>query len=79
EALGLVSGLCRAAEAFGYRMPELHAGDDVALPGSPSPYPAACRPQAWSATAALVAVAAVRDADRHDVRSADRVRVPSGA
>ncbi|MBN9171161.1 MAG: amylo-alpha-1,6-glucosidase [Microbacterium sp.] len=79
EALALVSGLCRAAEAFGYRMPELHAGDDVAQPGSPSPYPAACRPQAWSATAALVAVAAVRDAEQRDVRSADRARVPSRA
>jgi glycogen debranching enzyme len=41
--------LVGAAELFGFRVPELHSGDCV-----PVPYPAACRPQAWSAAAAFV-------------------------
>jgi glycogen debranching enzyme len=41
--------LITAAEHFGFRVPELHSGDVV-----PVPYPAACRPQAWSAAAAFV-------------------------
>ena len=70
----LADGLLAAAEGFGYRMPELHAGDAAADTAAPIPYPAACRPQAWSAAAA-VAVLAARlglDADagagRFDVR-----------
>jgi hypothetical protein len=42
----LADGLLRAAAAFGWRLPELYSGD--AGP-RPVPYPAACRPQAWSA------------------------------
>lgn len=57
EARRLASGLLLAARAFDGRMPELHGGDPAA-DGSPVPYPAACRPQAWSAAAAIV----VRDA-----------------
>jgi glycogen debranching enzyme len=44
----LADGLLRAAAAFGWRLPELYSGD--AGP-RPVPYPAACRPQAWSAAA----------------------------
>ncbi|MDQ4504640.1 glycogen debranching N-terminal domain-containing protein [Sinomonas sp. ASV322] len=57
EAGQLAEGLLRAAESFGYRMPELHAGDPAAGPGTVSralPYPSACRPQAWSAASAVV-------------------------
>lgn len=57
EAATLGRGLLAASEAFGYRMPELHSGDSALLTPVPAPYPAACRPQAWSA-AAVVAVAA---------------------
>ncbi|MER7456078.1 glycogen debranching N-terminal domain-containing protein [Micromonospora sp. NPDC126480] len=53
-ALGLVDGLLAAAEAFDYRLPELYGGDDRALLGRPVPYPAACHPQAWSASAAVL-------------------------
>jgi hypothetical protein len=53
-ALGLAEGLLGAAEAFDYRLPELYGGDDRALLGRPVPYPAACRPQAWSAAAAVL-------------------------
>lgn len=50
----LVDGMLAAAEAFAYRMPELHAGDAAGDVAVPAPYPAACRPQAWSAAAAVV-------------------------
>ncbi|MHC3000456.1 glycogen debranching N-terminal domain-containing protein [Microbacterium sp. HJ5] len=46
--------LLSAAEGFGYRVPELHAGDPATESSVPTPYPAACRPQAWSAAAAVV-------------------------
>jgi glycogen debranching enzyme len=52
-ALQLIEGLLIAAETFGYRLPELHAGDSRADLPRPVPYPAACRPQAWSAAAAV--------------------------
>ncbi|MFJ6197180.1 glycogen debranching N-terminal domain-containing protein [Micromonospora sp. NPDC092111] len=53
-ALGLAEGLLGAAEAFDYRLPELHGGDARDLLGRPVPYPAACRPQAWSAASAVL-------------------------
>jgi len=56
EAATLSEGLLRAAVAFDYRMPELHSGDSDAV----VPYPAACRPQAWSAAAALTVLGAAR-------------------
>ncbi|WP_034213205.1 glycogen debranching N-terminal domain-containing protein [Actinoplanes subtropicus] len=54
EATTLIDGLLTAAEAFDYRMPELHAGDARAAYARPMPYPAACRPQAWSAAAVVL-------------------------
>jgi glycogen debranching enzyme len=45
----LADGLLSAAAAFGWRLPELFSGDAGRWP---TPYPAACRPQAWSASAA---------------------------
>ncbi|GIH24652.1 amylo-alpha-1,6-glucosidase [Acrocarpospora phusangensis] len=60
QAALLADGLLSAAETFGYRLPELFAGDDRASVIRPVPYPAACRPQAWSAAAAVtIAHAAV--------------------
>ncbi len=52
---GLVEGLLRASVAFDQRLPELWSGE-----GEPVPYPASCRPQAWSAAAAVVVAAALR-------------------
>jgi glycogen debranching enzyme len=52
-AAELARGLLAAAEGFDYRLPELHAGDDRDTVGRPVAYPAACRPQAWSAAAAV--------------------------
>jgi glycogen debranching enzyme len=50
---GLLTGLVEAAEAFGYRLPELWSGDALDEVGRPVPYPAACHPQAWSVTSAV--------------------------
>ncbi|MDN4596995.1 glycogen debranching N-terminal domain-containing protein [Leifsonia virtsii] len=58
EAGQLADGLLAAALGFGYRMPELHSGDSTAQTVSPIPYPAACRPQAWSAAAAVAVLSA---------------------
>jgi glycogen debranching enzyme len=58
EADQLADGLLAAAVGFGYRMPELHSGDPASQSSSPVPYPAACRPQAWSAAAAVAVLAA---------------------
>ena len=60
EAAQLAEGLLAAAAVFDYRMPELHSGDSAADTSAPAPYPAACRPQAWSAAAAIVVLDALR-------------------
>ncbi|WP_297600718.1 glycogen debranching N-terminal domain-containing protein [Microcella sp.] len=57
-ASSLARGLLRAAEGFDYRMPELHSGDPVDEVARPVPYPAACRPQAWSAASSVAVLTA---------------------
>ncbi|MBS2961542.1 hypothetical protein KGA66_00690 [Actinocrinis puniceicyclus] len=57
----LAGGLIDAGAAFGYRLPEVFSGGsrdsgDIA----PLPFPAACRPQAWSAAAGVALVEALR-------------------
>jgi glycogen debranching enzyme len=52
---GLIEGLLRASVAFEQRLPELWSGDL-----NPVPYAAACRPQAWSAAAAVVVAGVLR-------------------
>jgi glycogen debranching enzyme len=42
----VIRALLDAGERFDFRLPELFGGDDL-----PTPYPAACRPQAWAAAA----------------------------
>nr|WP_296071731.1 glycogen debranching N-terminal domain-containing protein [uncultured Actinoplanes sp.] len=54
EALHLFDGLLTAAEAFGFRLPELYGGDARDELSRPVAYPAACHPQAWSAAAAVL-------------------------
>ena len=56
---GLVAGLLAAGEAFDHRLPELYGGDDASGLARLVPYPAACRPQAWSAAASVVLLQAV--------------------
>jgi glycogen debranching enzyme len=54
EAATLIDGLLAAGEAFDFRLPELHAGYARSEMCRPMPYPAACRPQAWSAASAVL-------------------------
>jgi glycogen debranching enzyme len=63
EAVRLADGLLRAADGFGYRVPELHAGDSAETSTAPVPYPAACRPQAWAATASVAVLSALLGLD----------------
>lgn len=51
-AAALADGLLSAAAAFGWRLPELFSGSGRAEAPWPIPYPASCRPQAWSAASA---------------------------
>ena len=64
EAAELCEGLLRAAVDFDYRMPELHSGDAASDHSHAIPYPAACRPQAWSAAAAIAVRSALIRAGR---------------
>ncbi|ROP26680.1 glycogen debranching N-terminal domain-containing protein [Pseudokineococcus lusitanus] len=57
-ATSLAGGLLRATAEFADRLPELHGGDTAAEVPAPVPYPAACRPQAWSAASAVVVLGA---------------------
>jgi glycogen debranching enzyme len=57
-AASLTTGLLAAAAAFDHRLPELYGGESAAPGRLPLAYPAACRPQAWSAAAALVVLTA---------------------
>jgi glycogen debranching enzyme len=59
DARAIARQLLDVAEGFDYRVPELHAGDARVPGGRPVPYPAACRPQAWSAAAAVVCAQAL--------------------
>jgi len=60
----LAQGLLSTAEQFEFRLPELCSGDgdgdgdDGAT--APSPFPAACRPQAWSAAAGIAVLDALQ-------------------
>jgi glycogen debranching enzyme len=58
-AAELIEGLLQAAEAFDYRLPELHGGDSRRDSRKPTPYPAACRPQAWSAASSVAIIHAL--------------------
>lgn len=78
EASALVSGLLAAASGFDYRMPELHSGDPAARLAVPVPYPAACRPQAWSAAAAVSVLGSVLGLDP-DAQAGVLRMSPSGA
>jgi len=53
-AAKLMQGLTAAGPFFNNRLPELLGGEQRAPGGFPLPYPAACRPQAWAAGAALL-------------------------
>ncbi len=54
EATSLLRGVLSAAEAFGYRLPEMYAGEQRTEGGAPLPHPAACRPAATAAAAGVL-------------------------
>jgi glycogen debranching enzyme len=54
EATAMARTLLASAAAFGYRWPELYSGSGAL--DQPAPYPASCRPQAWSAASAAMLV-----------------------
>jgi glycogen debranching enzyme len=58
-ATAFVRGLVDAAEAFRYRLPELYGGSGKDSEAVPTPYPAACRPQAWAAAAPVAILTAL--------------------
>ncbi len=53
-ATALLRGLVQVAPGFAARLPELFGGFARDEAPAPVPYPAACRPQAWSAAGALL-------------------------
>jgi glycogen debranching enzyme len=59
EARTVAEGLLAAAASFDWRLPELFAGVARNESARAIPYPAACRPQAWSAAAAVVVAQAL--------------------
>jgi glycogen debranching enzyme len=80
EAATVARALLDSAEAFDYRWPELYSGEPMM--GRPAPYPASCRPQAWSAASAgvLVAVAlGLRPDGQGGLRVEPPRRAPFGA
>ncbi|MCX5203749.1 glycogen debranching protein [Streptomyces sp. NBC_00237] len=83
EAGSLLRGLLDAAQVFGYRLPEMYAGEQRTADSSPLPHPAACRPAAVSAAAAvhlLATVVGIRpDAPAGTVRLAALSSAPLGA
>jgi glycogen debranching enzyme len=54
EATAMARTLLNSSSVFDGRWPELYGGDGVL--GRPVPYPASCRPQAWSAASAAVLI-----------------------
>ena len=59
EAGPVAEALLAALDAFDGRPPELFAGDARSSQPVPLPYPAACRPQAWSAASAVSLVTSI--------------------
>ncbi|MFJ6567965.1 glycogen debranching N-terminal domain-containing protein [Streptomyces sp. NPDC091292] len=82
HARRLAENLIAAAPAFDYRLPELFAGTARTASRRPAPYPASCRPQAWSAAAsvgmlqALLGLEADVPAGRLTVRPASGGHLP---
>ncbi|GHD50408.1 glycogen debranching N-terminal domain-containing protein [Streptomyces galbus] len=59
QASSLINGLLAAAEIFGYRLPEMYAGQQRTDGGAPPPHPAACRPTATAAAAGILLLTAL--------------------
>ncbi|GAB3592609.1 glycogen debranching N-terminal domain-containing protein [Angustibacter peucedani] len=79
----LVRDLLDAGASFEHRLPELFGGRAAADGLGPQPYPASCRPQAWSAAVAVVLLQAVLgldvDAPAGEVSATPAPGAPVGA
>ncbi len=64
-ALRVLGGMVQAAAYFRNRLPELFGGEQRTDGMPPLPYPAACRPQAWSAAASLLLLRSLLGLDVH--------------
>ncbi|MFG2786668.1 glycogen debranching N-terminal domain-containing protein [Streptomyces sp. NPDC048419] len=82
EASSLLRGALAAAESFGYRLPEMYAGEQRTDGSAPLPHPAACRPAATAAAAGVllpVTLAGIRpDAPARTVTLRPVHRAPLG-
>ena len=77
-AASVIGELLRASAHFDARLPELysgHAADDA----TPVPYPASCRPQAWSAAASIAALQSLLGLDVDVPGGRVRIHPCSGA
>ena len=54
QAVSLARGVVAASAGFEARLPELYGGHGSDYDTAPAPYPAACRPQAWSAAGSVL-------------------------
>ncbi|MGH2454632.1 MAG: glycogen debranching N-terminal domain-containing protein [Candidatus Limnocylindria bacterium] len=72
EARTVAEGLLAAAASFDWRLPELFAGVSRNESARAIPYPAACRPHAWSAAAAVVVALALGGSVRGDAPAGAR-------
>ncbi|WP_424211428.1 glycogen debranching N-terminal domain-containing protein [Streptomyces sp. BI20] len=77
EAAGLARGLLDAAEAFDHRLPEMYAGEQRTAGAAPWPHPAACRPAAVAAAAAVHVITALVG-PRPDAPAGTVTLVPAG-
>lgn len=72
EARTVAEGLLAAAASFDWRLPELFAGVAREESARAIPYPAACRPQGWSAAASIVVARALGEFVHDNERAGDR-------
>jgi glycogen debranching enzyme len=79
EAATLAEGLLAAAQDVANRLPELYGGDARGAVPRVVPYPAACRPQAWSAAAAVSVLVSVLGLDPDVPGGTLDVAPPAGA
>ncbi len=79
-ALALAGDLISAMTLFDHRLPELFGGHDREAGDTPTPYPTACRPQAWAAGVPLQLATMFLGLDPHvpDGRLTLAPRLPPG-
>lgn len=73
-AMAVLGGLVEAGSAFHGRLPELFGGEQRVDGLPPLPYPAACRPQAWSAAASVLLLRGLLGMEPDATRRTLRVR-----